>query len=371
MNELEAAYKWLSRGEIAYPHDAIGLLAAQIERCLQDKNFAQARTLSEELKYATDAIAGELVQAQVRIVCACAAYGMGEPDEAFQEINRAIALLEPLKHRDLDYKHVYAAANWLLGKLFLGMPDQHKAALTCYQVCLDAFRSLVYWPDSVFNWAEWYKQRCKEMEKEIEAEVRGAISGVSAVVGLQPAVADRVAWPISDPTRLRRATLRAGPFTSITVLAEISAGDFLPSGGDPEPLETIALKPLMEAFVIAGDPFNLYHIRPNEFLVTLKPAEKYYILKVSGDSMNDASIESGCYVLVRQQYTADNNDIVAAINIEAGETTATLKWYVKKNSTIELQPRSKNSKHKPLPIDKSKEATYIRAVVLGIFKPSA
>lgn len=129
----------------------------------------------------------------------------------------------------------------------------------------------------------------------------------------------------------------------------------------------------MDTFMIEGKAYHLYNLRTNERLITLKKTEehnpeKYYVLHVEGDSMNDKGIESGSYVLVRQQNTADENDIVAAISIEGKITRATLKLCVKKNSTIELHPKSKNPKHKPILVDKSQEATYIRGVALGVFK---
>lgn len=84
--------------------------------------------------------------------------------------------------------------------------------------------------------------------------------------------------------------------------------------------------------------------------------------------MNKANIEAGDYVLVRRQNTADNNDIVVAETQEGEDTTATLKKYVKINSTIELRPQSTNPKHKPFQFDKSSESLYIRGLVLGVFK---
>ena len=51
-----------------------------------------------------------------------------------------------------------------------------------------------------------------------------------------------------------------------------------------------------------------------------------FLLEVSGDSMIDAAICNGDYVMVRQQPTADNGDIVAAII----EGEATVKTFQKK-----------------------------------------
>jgi len=65
-----------------------------------------------------------------------------------------------------------------------------------------------------------------------------------------------------------------------------------------------------------------------------------FLLKVKGDSMIDAAICSGDYVAVREQQSADNGDIVAALlNEEA--TVKSFKqseghtWLIPRNSTME------------------------------------
>lgn len=63
-----------------------------------------------------------------------------------------------------------------------------------------------------------------------------------------------------------------------------------------------------------------------------------FVLKVKGDSMIDAGILEGDYVIIRHQETAENGDIVCAmINGEA-----TLKRFHKKSDTITLKAENKN-----------------------------
>ena len=79
-----------------------------------------------------------------------------------------------------------------------------------------------------------------------------------------------------------------------------------------------------------------------------RPGSKYFLLRVSGTSMNqakvgDAYIEDGSFVLVRQQETADDGNIVVAlINDEA-----TVKFFERKNGMVILKPKSSDS-HKPI-----------------------
>ncbi len=63
-----------------------------------------------------------------------------------------------------------------------------------------------------------------------------------------------------------------------------------------------------------------------------------FVLKVKGDSMIDAGILEGDYVIIRHQETAESGDIVCAmINGEA-----TLKRFYKQKDTITLKAENKN-----------------------------
>ncbi len=74
------------------------------------------------------------------------------------------------------------------------------------------------------------------------------------------------------------------------------------------------------------------------------PPYKYYMLRAKGDSMNQAGINDGDLVLVRQQPTARHGEIVVAlINDEA-----TIKEYTSTGSAVVLRPHSTNPVHKPM-----------------------
>jgi len=62
----------------------------------------------------------------------------------------------------------------------------------------------------------------------------------------------------------------------------------------------------------------------------------FFILTVVGDSMIEAGIYDGDYVIIRQQPTAHNGDIVAAM---IGEE-ATVKTFYKESDHIRLQPEN-------------------------------
>jgi repressor LexA len=67
-----------------------------------------------------------------------------------------------------------------------------------------------------------------------------------------------------------------------------------------------------------------------------------FMLKVSGDSMIDAAICDGDWVVVRQQHTAENGDIVAALL----DDEATVKTFRQRDGHTWLLPQ--NTRYEPI-----------------------
>ena len=64
-----------------------------------------------------------------------------------------------------------------------------------------------------------------------------------------------------------------------------------------------------------------------------------FMLTVRGESMIDVGIYDGDYILVEEQHTANNGDIVVAM-IDGFESEATVKTFYKENGHIRLQPEN-------------------------------
>jgi len=89
-----------------------------------------------------------------------------------------------------------------------------------------------------------------------------------------------------------------------------------------------------------------------------KGHHRYFLLRVSGDSMNRAGIQNGDLVLVRQQPTAQpGQNVVALIDDEA-----TVKRLRVTPQAIVLEPASSNPIHKPIILD---HECAIQGVVVG------
>jgi repressor LexA len=67
---------------------------------------------------------------------------------------------------------------------------------------------------------------------------------------------------------------------------------------------------------------------------------EHFLLTVKGDSMIEAGIYDGDYLIVRKQYDARNGEIVVALI----EEEATVKRYYKRDNEIELRPENSNMK---------------------------
>lgn len=91
------------------------------------------------------------------------------------------------------------------------------------------------------------------------------------------------------------------------------------------------------------------------------PRGNSFMLTVKGESMVEAGILDGDYILVHQQDTANNGDIVVAM-IDGFESEATVKTYYKENGHIRLQPE--NQYMSPIIVSDVK----ILGLVKGVFR---
>ncbi|MBF0186252.1 MAG: repressor LexA, partial [Magnetococcales bacterium] len=89
-----------------------------------------------------------------------------------------------------------------------------------------------------------------------------------------------------------------------------------------------------------------------------------FALEVVGDSMIDANINEGDYLIVRQQPVAENGDIVVALL----DDEATVKRFFMFDDHIELRPA--NPKYKPIRVGPQNVVYIIGKVVAVTAKAS-
>lgn len=133
----------------------------------------------------------------------------------------------------------------------------------------------------------------------------------------------------------------------------------------PEPLRQLGSADLVEVPIVgqvaAGTPILAEENIEDTFTVSSAYTKNstVFMLKVKGSSMIEAGILEGDLILVKQQSTASNGDIVVAVL----EDEATVKTYYKEKNHIRLQPE--NSSMDPIIIT---DDIIIAGKVIGLFR---
>jgi hypothetical protein len=246
------------------------------------------------------------------------------------------------------------------------LPQQRLEVIYTWNTSMEAFGSLIYHPHNITGDKEWYLNRHREMGVEIKNFViKESISPPEDTTQPIPLPAD---WPMAE--------LYSGGLQLLEVVGEIPAGGFGPAGMDSFATERITLKPEMKIFRLSGAYHRMYNLRGQDMVVRLNPSGRYFLLQVTGDSMNRANIMAGDYVLIRRQETAKDGDIIMA-GIRSEEDLATLKRYREQNGKVILQPESTNEEWKPREFSRQDLLAAgnawrlrIHGVALAVFKPS-
>ena len=91
--------------------------------------------------------------------------------------------------------------------------------------------------------------------------------------------------------------------------------------------------------ITAGVPITAVEQFEGTFPIPMRFARNkdIFMLKVSGESMINAAILDGDYIIAEKQETADNGDIVVAL---IDDTDATVKTFYKENGHFRLQPEN-------------------------------
>jgi repressor LexA len=154
-----------------------------------------------------------------------------------------------------------------------------------------------------------------------------------------------------DPNRPRAVDVRGADDAATPPVTEVAGSDALPVPTFVPVLGRIAAGGPILAEEAVEDVFPL----PRE----LVGEGTLFLLKVVGDSMIEAAICDGDWVVVRQQNVADNGDIVAAMI----DGEATVKTFKRAGGQVWLMPH--NPAFDPIP---GNDATVLGKVVTVIRK---
>lgn len=108
--------------------------------------------------------------------------------------------------------------------------------------------------------------------------------------------------------------------------------------------------------ITAVENIEEYFPLPDRFV---SPDDHVFMLEIMGESMIEAGILNGDYVVVKQQQSANNGEIVVAMT---EEDEATVKRFFKEKSYFRLQPE--NSTMEPIIVDN----VTILGKVVGVYR---
>lgn len=113
--------------------------------------------------------------------------------------------------------------------------------------------------------------------------------------------------------------------------------------------------------IAAGGPIEAYQDASETISIPdmINVSAATYVLRVRGDSMVDAHIMDGDLVVIREQQTAQDGDIVVA---QVEENAVTLKRFFKERDRVRLQPA--NDRYEPQYYD----AVRIQGKLVGVIR---
>jgi repressor LexA len=112
-------------------------------------------------------------------------------------------------------------------------------------------------------------------------------------------------------------------------------------------------------FVPAGFTNHAFELNERIDFGEMFAGSSHFVLRVKGDSMIDAHIADGDYVICKTAETAERGQMVVALN---DEDEATLKYWYPERNRIRLQPA--NSTMSPIYLKNAR----VRGVVVGVVR---
>ncbi len=293
----------------------------------------------------------------------------GSFHKAYRLIEEAAALLRENPPANEIHYQTFAASFWLLGCLEIARKSSRAVTLKNWQKSLTLYEKLSN--HELMLYTGQYRYNIRQMQEAISA----LISERSEPVNTSPFTAStESSLQLTLPTfsLFKPVTLFSGQTKVLDVYHTIPAGPLTELEDPPEALEMIVLEEQQTLFEIEKQEFQLFHLSEGQQIIRLNSLQKYIILKVQGDSMNRAHIDSGDYILLRLQNSAEHEDIVAAqITKDNLEPQATLKRFVRHGQQIHLKAESNNPKNESYTFTEKdlNHKLTITGVAIGVFKP--
>jgi len=301
-----------------------------------------------------------------------------------------------------DKKHYFAVINWMEGCVAWIMPrNRHNVGINCWQACIDSFKELSESSDVAVAYLNWYKKQRRIMIEALEFAIEND--------RLPPVWLILEMFGIEDPDFTPSAEKKTTPpppppaskkvenyFDLFVVYEDIPAGmpapsGYVPTAGHPvhpglEPDDHIEVTRVR----VGGQEYSLHSIGLRGRKINLTQGAEHFVLRVRGNSMNQAGIEHGNLVLCRAQRTARHEDIAAIAfdlnNLDLddenlaplkklrmtlgpdGELPTTLKRFVEQEKDISIRAESDDPAFDgfDVTIPKSRLASEEHIIIYGV-----
>lgn len=204
------------------------------------------------------------------------------------------------------------------------------------------------------------REICRDLDIKSTSTVHKTIASLEEKGFVRKDPVKRRAIEILDPGAEDGITSEKREFPgSGTILSPDFGGGIVPAAGLREDIIDVPVV----GKVAAGQPILAEQNIDDSFPLPSRfiNGGDHFMLRVQGDSMIEAGIFDGDYILVRSQDTARNGEIVVAM-VEDLESEATVKTFYKENGHIRLQPE--NPAMEPIIVPDAK----VLGLVKGVFR---
>ena len=343
------AHTWLGLLEGSHLSQPAQLLLREITHAINSKDDVYARQLAKRLLILRDGMPDRMEKAETTLEYALVLFQFGDCEGA-------VARLEEARKLYRNNLHFTTVTLWMKGCIQWSMASECDEAYAAWSQCSEQFTALQKSsgnPDQ----ARWYAEHVQK----IHAEIGSMLKQERQAAAVAQASAAKPSTPIDNQALLQLFRvfdeIPAGGFGAVAV-SHVSIGDVQ-----------------VQQVLINGALYRISNLHRSGKVISLH-SSKYVVLKVIGDSMNkpgklgEEGIDSGDYVLLHPQETANDGDIVAA-EIDDLDSQATLKrlQIVQAGRQYILEPQSTNPIHQPRTFSHMNEGFSIRGIVLVLFKP--
>jgi len=388
MITIAKAHKWLNKfhpkSDKTYLGPTVLKLSKDMHKAIRKGDLLEAWKLVERIPRISDGYGVCNEMAEARVACACVVCQLGYLEKTAELLKEAAGYYYASRHQE-------GVVRWMLGCVHWQLSGSEDNAITCWRSSIRIFESnskhTRFISEDQIN---WNKELVEDMRKDIQLAIdypkkrnfwicskeerEGAENDArdgESVTEIADASDDDIDTTnhveetrIENITKGKSTKLTRGYLVEWPVLAEIPAGTPYDALRLPDSQSQISQLRIDDQLV------DVYSTHPTfGSQIHLSEYERYYFLRVKGDSMNLAGINHGDYVLMRRTQVGRNGDIVAVVIADYGKD-ATLKRFTVGKDSFFFQPESTNETHKTLEFGHLDESFHIHGVAVAVLKPS-